>query len=85
MVPSPAAGVRGGGDLPLAKPSGNSNPLLVSKMHTPQEHTYLFDLAVGHHEIGQLHDLELVQLDHLSVVERLELLESSVAGSDRSY
>lgn len=44
---------------------------------------HLFHLAVRLHEVSDLHDLELVQPDGLSLVERLELLECSEAGASK--
>lgn len=44
---------------------------------------HLFHLAVRLHEVGDLHDLELVQPDGLPLVERLELLECSERGGHK--
>ncbi len=42
---------------------------------------HLLHLAVRLHEVGDLHDLELVKPDGLPLMERLELLERSESAA----
>ena len=56
---------------------------LDERVHSTNTAPHLFHLAVRLHEVGDLHDLELVQPDGLPLVERLELLECSERGGHK--